>query len=249
MPDPADRGREIARLIASLTDQFVEELRRILRATDGDLRDLLTAEGIGRALTASRVLQIRVQIRRILEQAGYDALAVTSVEEAARAYARSFLDAGVRAEAAQLLASAAPRLQAMATMAQQDLLGLGDELSRQLWQSVTQATLTARPVSTILADLESATDLGRARIATLFDTLSSMLARATETAGADDLPPDQKFVYEGPLDAKTRDFCAELVGQELTREQIDALDNQQLPNPFLTGGGWNCRHSWIAISR
>jgi hypothetical protein len=249
MPDPADRGREIARLIGALSDQFVEELRRILKATDTDLRDLLTSQGIGRALTAQRVLQLRVQIRRLLMDAGFDALAVTSVEEAARAYAASFLDSRVRAEAAQLLAGAAPKLQAMATMAQQDLLGLGDELSRQLWQSVTQATLTARPVATILADLESATDLGRARIATLFDTVSSMLARATETAGADELPPDQKFVYEGPLDAKTREFCAELVGQELTRAEIDALDNEQLPNVFLTGGGYNCRHSWIAVER
>ena len=249
MPDPADRGKEIARLIGALTDQFVEELRRILRTTDTDLRTLLTSEGIGRALTAQRVLQLRVQIRRILEDAGYDALAVSAVEEAARAYAASFLDSRVRVEAARLLAGAAPKLQAMATMAQQDLLGLGDELSRQLWQAVTQASLTARPVSTILADLESATDLGRARIATLFDTLSSMLARATETAGADELPPDQKFSYEGPLDAKTRDFCARLVGQELTRAEIDALDNEQLPNVFLTAGGYNCRHSWIAVER
>lgn len=249
MPDPADRGKEIARLIAALSDSFVAELRRILRQSDRDLRDLLTREGIGRALTARRVLTLRVQIRRLLEAAGYDALAVSSVEAAARAYAESFLDSRVRTEAAQLLASAQPRLQAMAQMAQTDLLGLGDELSRQLWQAVTQASLTARPVSAILADLESATDLGRARVATLFDTLSSMLARATETAGADQLPPDQKFVYEGPLDAKTREFCADLVGQELTRAEIDALDNEQLPNPFLTAGGYNCRHSWIAVER
>lgn len=249
MPDPADRGRDIARLIAALTDQFVEELRRVLKATDQDLRALIVDEGIARALTAQRVVTLRVQIRKLLTDAGYDGLAVTSVEEAARAYARSFLDARVRADAAQLLAGAQPKLQAMAQMAQTDLLGLGDELARQLWQSVTQATITARPVSTILADLESATDLGRARIATLFDTLSSMLARATETAGADELPPDQKFVYEGPLDSKTRDFCANLLGQELTRAEIDALDNEQLPNVFLTAGGYNCRHSWIAVAR
>ena len=32
-----------------------------------------------------------------------------------------------------------------------------------------------------------------------------------------------------------------------TRAAIEALDNGQLPNPFITGGGYNCRHSWLAV--
>jgi hypothetical protein len=32
---------------------------------------------------------------------------------------------------------------------------------------------------------------------------------------------------------------------EATREQIQKMDNHQLPNPMITRGGWNCRHVWL----
>jgi hypothetical protein len=34
----------------------------------------------------------------------------------------------------------------------------------------------------------------------------------------------------------------------LTRGAIDSLSNGQLPNVFITGGGYNCRHSFLAVS-
>jgi hypothetical protein len=56
------------------------------------------------------------------------------------------------------------------------------------------------------------------------------------------------FLYVGPVDSRTRDWCLGLVGKVRRKEDIETLDNGQLPNPFLTGGGWNCRHSWLAVS-
>lgn len=57
----------------------------------------------------------------------------------------------------------------------------------------------------------------------------------------------QKYWYAGPVDKLERPFCRHLtsVDKVYTREQIDAMDNLQLPNVFITGGGWNCRHSWL----
>lgn len=57
------------------------------------------------------------------------------------------------------------------------------------------------------------------------------------------------YSYLGPLDKITRPFCRPLetearTGKMWDREQVDAMDNGQLPNVFLTGGGWNCRHQW-----
>jgi hypothetical protein len=48
---------------------------------------------------------------------------------------------------------------------------------------------------------------------------------------------------------KVRPFCHQHLGKVFTRDEIDALDNKQLPNPFLTGGGYNCRHQFIAVSQ
>jgi hypothetical protein len=61
--------------------------------------------------------------------------------------------------------------------------------------------------------------------------------------------PEDVFAYMGPADVKLRPFCRERVGKVFTREQIEAMDNGQMPNVFLSGGGYNCRHTFIAVSK
>lgn len=57
-----------------------------------------------------------------------------------------------------------------------------------------------------------------------------------------------QFVYLGPLDASTRTFCASRVGKVFTRAEIADMRNNQTADVFTDGGGWNCRHKWIAVS-
>lgn len=59
-----------------------------------------------------------------------------------------------------------------------------------------------------------------------------------------------EYTYHGPLDKLTRPFCNRLEGQARngrtwTKTQIDAMDNEQLPDVFTTCGGYNCRHQWV----
>ena len=58
-----------------------------------------------------------------------------------------------------------------------------------------------------------------------------------------------RYRYQGPDDKITRPFCHRTLlktkAYPLTRPEIEALNNGQLPNPFITGGGFNCRHQWI----
>jgi hypothetical protein len=62
-----------------------------------------------------------------------------------------------------------------------------------------------------------------------------------------------RYRYYGPDDVLTRRFCDDLLARTdrrgLTREEIDGLDNGQLPNVFLTGGGYRCRHTWVLDTR
>lgn len=58
------------------------------------------------------------------------------------------------------------------------------------------------------------------------------------------------YTYYGPGDKLTRPFCEDLVlrsraKETWTRGQIAEMDNQQLPDVFTTGGGYNCRHQWL----
>ena len=67
-------------------------------------------------------------------------------------------------------------------------------------------------------------------------------SRAVSSFMMDDAPADTKFVYIGPADSKTRDFCLELMAAgELTRDEIQ---KRGWSASLTEGGGVNCRHNW-----
>lgn len=59
-----------------------------------------------------------------------------------------------------------------------------------------------------------------------------------------------KFMYSGPADDNTREFCRRLLaGSDFyTKDEIAAMDNGQTNDVFTTCGGFNCRHKWVAVS-
>jgi hypothetical protein len=59
-------------------------------------------------------------------------------------------------------------------------------------------------------------------------------------------PNSVYYYYDGPLDDKTRNFCAELLllGKFFTQVDIDNLSKKAKYNVDLYFGGFNCRHKW-----
>lgn len=70
-----------------------------------------------------------------------------------------------------------------------------------------------------------------------------------------DLPGFEiRYNYEGPLDKLTRPFCTKVEklsrrGQTWTRAEIDKMNNGQIPNVFVSGGGYRCRHQWVISTK
>ena len=64
---------------------------------------------------------------------------------------------------------------------------------------------------------------------------------------ADIDPNTSYFYYAGPLDEKTRDFCAEMLiaGKFYSQEEMDYLSFQLGYNVDLYMGSYNCRHKWV----
>ena len=60
-------------------------------------------------------------------------------------------------------------------------------------------------------------------------------------------PGTLKYRFYGPFDSLTRPFCRRLLasGKAYTRVEIDHMWNGQIPNVFISGGGWRCRHQWV----
>lgn len=61
-----------------------------------------------------------------------------------------------------------------------------------------------------------------------------------------------KYVYDGTTDGRSRPWCAQLAGSELTKEEIETLweedwQGKEEGDPFVVAGGYNCRHYFEAL--
>ena len=80
-------------------------------------------------------------------------------------------------------------------------------------------------------------------VSSWYRTAASMAFEEVQAA----TPAALQYRYSGPGDLKTRPFCRALLvaDKTYTRDEIDKMDNGQLPNVFVTCGGYNCRHIFV----
>jgi len=243
----ANRMAEAGELVSA---QFARELARVWRDAERQLRRLLAEarpDSLTAAITATRAVVLRDQVRQALASAGYDTLVAAATQASAETLILAHLGAADVTEIAALTQASQGTLEALRRVAATDLFQQGDEVATSLWRSLVQQVFTTRPAREIVDDLADALDHELASVQTLFDTQMSIYSRQVEAVATQDLGPDQPYLYVGPADDRTRDFCLEYLGQVLPRAEIEDLDNGQLPNSFLTGGGFNCRHAWLAV--
>jgi len=193
-----------------------------------------------------RAAKLRREVQKALDAAGYPHLTETATSGSLDAL---IVQMGTLRGAAKLAAfttSDQSRILALKEIARLDLLGAGQEIAHALWRTLAQGLYSQRKVSDLLDDLSDAVDVEEGHLRTLYDTTVSIFGRQVEAMKAKD---GDVFAYIGPVDQKLRPFCRQHVGKVYTKAEIDALDNGQLPNVFLTAGGYNCRHIFQAVSK
>ena len=79
-------------------------------------------------------------------------------------------------------------------------------------------------------------------------TKLSQFGRSITAIAAEEADIDH-FLYTGPDDGITRDFCEALVNKVVTSKQMRRLDNGQGLSVITSGGGYNCRHSWSPVTQ
>lgn len=242
MPESLQRGAE--RLAADadrLGATFAASLASVWRAVERRLRRLLVEDD-------TPLRRQRKAIRDALEAAGWHDLASLAAAGDLRQIQQRVLNVrAVQGLDVDLSQVALTRLGAMQTIALDDLLQEGEVVARELHRAVVRATIGKQDPARVLQEVARILDRSEARVRTLYDTTVSIYGRQVEAIAAGD-DPETRFAYVGPVDAKIRPFCLRHIGQVYTRAEIDAMDNGQLHNVFLTGGGWNCRHTWMEIS-
>lgn len=197
-------------------------------------------------LTAAQIsaLSTSAELLKILAQAGSDRVVAN--------IAARFAPVAQKALQAAKLAGLTPRLDqkaldalvtARATVAvEASIAPLATTVKRAWLDSTFLGTPIKDAIETAVAN--SATPLegiARTEIGTALNTVD----RAVTLSGAG---RESVFVYIGPIDQRTRPTCRIASEYVWQREQIAKLDNGQLPNVFLTCGGWNCRHHWQPLS-
>jgi hypothetical protein len=246
----AERG---ARLMDDLSKSFANELRQVVTLLTERMRTLVKqietdgGRAIAKRTNLALALQMKADILKALNDAGYTALAQRAADESLDRLARHVLSADDISRV-QIGTFDVDVLAALKQLRLADLLQVGEDVAVQLWRAVVDGVVGARPVLDLVGDIADLLDISEKRARQIYDTAVSTFSRQVGQLGTTG-EPDEVFIYVGPVDQKVREFCLEHVGKVYTREVIDGMDNGQLPNVMLTGGGYNCRHIFSRVSR
>lgn len=248
---PEAAGDAIAVRSEQLGANFARLLANVMKAADRALRPVLQDAIAGdrtATIRAARGVILRSDIRQALRDAGFDDLARTASEAAVEAMAVEVMKTRTAQGVAKMVKPSQQRIAALAALGEANLLGTAEDITTALVQAVSVWAFTVTDSDRILQVLAEVTDTEFTKVQTLFDTQTSIYGRQIEAVATENLGPNQAFLYTGPVDGRTRDWCLDRVGKVYTRAEIERMDNGQLPNPFLTGGGYNCRHSFLAVA-
>jgi hypothetical protein len=239
---------KLARVADAISASYARELSRVLKDLERSLRTLAEEALMGSrgALARGvRAAKLRKEIQLALKAAGYADLVSTGASRLDLLVVQMERIRGA-AKLAAFTSSDLTRILALKKLAEADLLQKGASIAHALWRTLVQGIYSQRPAKDLIEDLADALDIEEQQARSLYDTAVNVFGRQVEAMKS---TADDVFVYMGPADVKLRPFCRQHVGKVFTRPEIDALDNGQLPNVFLTGGGYNCRHTFHAVSK
>lgn len=103
------------------------------------------------------------------------------------------------------------------------------------------------PVAQALTPLAQRLEQSTGRQLTVARTQLASVGRSAQASAAAELELDL-YLYTGPRDGVTRDFCRPLINKVVDEKQMRRLNNGQGLPVKTYGGGYNCRHSWSPIT-
>ena len=106
---------------------------------------------------------------------------------------------------------------------------------------ITQSTLVSGVIN-VVRKVNQVEPIAKDQMILWFRLLAHLSYRHAEELGY-----NLKYRYVGPYDEKSRDFCDKLLrSSSFRRDEIASLDNGQVADAFVNGGGYNCKHFWVA---
>ena len=256
-----DLSRRRDRIFDDAIDEYVNELRRIQGEVERQvLRYISSLEAKGNTFNIDSQLNFDIAlnsnqvIRDAFVEAGFpqsitnlldkydDILDVVQDEYRLQRLPIEFKDADITA------------ITAIKEVDFRQFAQAGDVLSDTLSKRITEAVFMGQTRDQLAASVASALQGAPGAESQLVNfsktyanTALHGFDQAVTAQKAEEAEIDQ-FVYLGPSDALTRDFCSQYVGEVLSRKEIEQLSNGQGLDVFTFGGGYNCRHKWAPVS-
>ena len=136
------------------------------------------------------------------------------------------------------------QLVALRNMQQASILRYTTDISERVRLSLVQGVLQKMPRKDISAMLLRDLSIKPYQVDTIISTSMATYSRSLTLLQLDQ-NPTQKLIYNGPMDSKTRPVCIRMLKEGgMTQNQVEA----KYPGALRDGGGFNCRHQWVALS-
>ena len=153
-------------------------------------------------------------------------------------------------EAALSGAGAQAALQPVRDEANLKLKRIRDNVASQVQQILVQMQAVPTPITAAAQQLSRVSELSRGQAATIINTAMGATLQTIQLKAGERMEKrgvEVLYIYAGPDDSLDRPFCSRIVGLAFTKKQIGKLNNGQGLSVASTGGGYNCRHEWVAV--
>lgn len=216
----------------------IVELTNTLEAQGGRIQSTAINLGVARRVAAD--------MQRWLAEAGADDLLRGAIDDMGDLSRYRGVGQSVVGRTETNTAWSSANLDAFRQVKMAELAEIPAAAVRAVEQVLLKGIVSAQDRAELINELAGLLDTSLPRATTVYDTALSEYTRLAVVGNARGTD-DEAFLFDGPIDAKMRPFCAERVGKVFSRAEIDGMDNGQLDNTLLTGGGYNCRHTWIPV--
>jgi hypothetical protein len=136
------------------------------------------------------------------------------------------------------------QLVALRNMQQASILRYTTDIGERVRLSLVQGVLQKMPRKKISAMLLRDLSIKPYQVDTIITTSMATYSRSLTLLQLDK-NPDQSLIYQGPMDSKTRPVCIRMLKEGgMTQTQVES----KYPGALRDGGGFNCRHQWVALS-
>ena len=136
------------------------------------------------------------------------------------------------------------QLVALRNMQQASILRYTTDIGERVRLSLVQGVLQKMPRKKISAMLLRDLSIKPYQVDTIITTSMATYSRSLTLLQLEQ-NPGQSLIYQGPMDSKTRPVCIRMLKEGgMTQTQVEA----KYPGALRDGGGFNCRHQWVALS-